>query len=70
MFDFYLTVSALHARIQKRGGNLLVTDLGFREFVGHRFRQHQWDFYDEKRLRPGVASTVLPGSCVTFGKNF
>ena len=60
MFDFYLTVSTLHARIQKRGGNLLVTDLD----------STNGTFIDEKRLRPGVASTVLPGSCVTFGKKF
>lgn len=51
------TVSAVHARIQKEGGNLLVTDLD----------STNGTFVDEKRLRPGLAVPVSSGSCVTFG---
>ncbi|KAK9999144.1 hypothetical protein SO802_018747 [Lithocarpus litseifolius] len=51
------TVSGLHARIQKKGGNLLVTDLD----------STNGTFIDDKRLKPGVAATVLPGSYIIFG---
>ncbi|XP_057960086.1 uncharacterized protein LOC131152289 isoform X1 [Malania oleifera] len=51
------TVSGLHARIQKKEGNLLVTDLD----------STNGTFIDDKRLRPGAVATVLPGSCITFG---
>ncbi|XP_057960087.1 uncharacterized protein LOC131152289 isoform X2 [Malania oleifera] len=50
-------VSGLHARIQKKEGNLLVTDLD----------STNGTFIDDKRLRPGAVATVLPGSCITFG---
>ncbi|KAF8398074.1 hypothetical protein HHK36_017001 [Tetracentron sinense] len=51
------TVSGLHARIQKKEGRLLVTDLD----------STNGTFIDDKRLRPGAAATVSPGSCITFG---
>ncbi|KAL3718471.1 hypothetical protein ACJRO7_003581 [Eucalyptus globulus] len=51
------TVSGLHARIQKKEGSLLVTDLD----------STNGTFIDDRKLRPGVAATVSPGSCITFG---
>ncbi|KAL5580067.1 hypothetical protein UlMin_012509 [Ulmus minor] len=51
------TVSGAHARIRKKEGTLYVTDLD----------STNGTFIDEKRLRPGVAAPVSPGSCVTFG---
>ncbi|KAK4557666.1 hypothetical protein RGQ29_007433 [Quercus rubra] len=51
------TVSGLHARIQKKDGNLSVTDLD----------STNGTFIDEKRLRPGVPATVLPANYVIFG---
>ncbi|XP_004295125.1 PREDICTED: uncharacterized protein LOC101297045 isoform X1 [Fragaria vesca subsp. vesca] len=51
------TVSGLHARIRKKDGNLLVTDLD----------STNGTFIDDQRLRPGVVATLSPGSCVTFG---
>ncbi|KAK3205454.1 hypothetical protein Dsin_019500 [Dipteronia sinensis] len=51
------TVSGVHARIRKKGGNLLVTDLD----------STNGTFVDDKRLRPGVVATVSSGSCITFG---
>ncbi|TKY50017.1 Zeaxanthin epoxidase [Spatholobus suberectus] len=51
------TVSGVHARIQKKQGNLLVTDLD----------STNGTFINDKRLRPGVVATVSPGSCITFG---
>ncbi|KAI9194064.1 hypothetical protein LWI28_002837 [Acer negundo] len=51
------TVSGVHARIRKKGGNLLVTDLD----------STNGTFVDDKRLRPGVVTTVSSGSCITFG---
>ncbi|XP_030522218.1 uncharacterized protein LOC115735230 [Rhodamnia argentea] len=51
------TVSGLHARIQKKEGSLLVTDLD----------STNGTFIDDRKLRPGVAANVSPGSCITFG---
>lgn len=51
------TVSAQHARIQKKDGGLLVTDLD----------STNGTFIDEKRLGPGVVASVPPGSRITFG---
>nr|ACU20457.1 unknown [Glycine max] len=51
------TVSGVHARIQKKQGNLLVTDLD----------STNGTFINDKRLRPGVVATISPGSCITFG---
>ncbi|XP_057433340.1 uncharacterized protein LOC130726128 [Lotus japonicus] len=51
------TVSGVHARIQKKPGKLLVTDLD----------STNGTFIDDKRLRPGVISPVSSGSLVTFG---
>ncbi|XP_059593554.1 uncharacterized protein LOC100263360 isoform X1 [Vitis vinifera] len=51
------TVSGLHARIQKKEGGLLVTDLD----------STNGTFIDDKKLSPGVAAPVSPGSCITFG---
>lgn len=52
-----LAVSGVHARIQKKQGNLLVTDLD----------STNGTFIDEKRLKPGVVATASPGSCIIFG---
>lgn len=52
-----LEVSGVHARIQKKQGNLLVTDLD----------STNGTFIDEKRLKPGVVATASPGSCIIFG---
>ncbi|KAI3691834.1 hypothetical protein L6452_31636 [Arctium lappa] len=51
------TVSGTHARLQKKGSDLLVTDLG----------STNGTFIDEKRLMPGVPSVIPPGRYVTFG---
>ncbi|KAL4336301.1 hypothetical protein GQ457_07G036050 [Hibiscus cannabinus] len=51
------TVSGVHARIQKKGGNLLVTDLD----------STNGTFINDQRLRPGVVSKVPPGSFLIFG---
>ncbi|EXB54684.1 FHA domain-containing protein [Morus notabilis] len=51
------TVSARHARIQKKAGSLVVTDLD----------STNGTFINDKRLAPGVAATVSPGSYITFG---
>ncbi|XVF05004.1 hypothetical protein REPUB_Repub05bG0132500 [Reevesia pubescens] len=51
------TVSGIHARIQKKGGNLLVTDLD----------STNGTFINEQRLRPGVVNKVPPGSFLIFG---
>lgn len=53
------TVSGLHARIQKTEESLLITDLD----------STNGTFIDEKRLRPGVAASALPGCKITFGKD-
>ncbi|KAI9082270.1 hypothetical protein K1719_035814 [Acacia pycnantha] len=51
------TVSGAHARIQKKGGNLLVTDLD----------STNGTFIDDQKLRPGVVATVSSGSSIIFG---
>ncbi|GLT60979.1 hypothetical protein SLA2020_337160 [Shorea laevis] len=51
------TVSGVHARIQKKGGSLLVTDLD----------STNGTFIDDRKLKPGVVSTVPSGSLLTFG---
>nr|KYP44326.1 FHA domain-containing protein At4g14490 family [Cajanus cajan] len=51
------TVSGVHARIQKKQGNLLVTDLD----------STNGTFINEKRLRPGVVTTISSGSVIIFG---
>lgn len=53
-------VSGTHARLQKKGGDLLVTDLG----------STNGTFIDEKRLTPGVPSVIPSGRYVTFGPIF
>jgi cytochrome-b5 reductase len=52
-------VSALHARIQNKGGNLAVTDLD----------STNGTFIDKKRLPPGASVSVSPGSRIIFGTN-
>ncbi|KAL6976531.1 hypothetical protein U1Q18_025322 [Sarracenia purpurea var. burkii] len=51
------TVSGVHARIQKNDGSLSVTDLD----------STNGTFVDDKRLKPGVATSISSGSCITFG---
>ncbi|KAK3015525.1 hypothetical protein RJ639_005773 [Escallonia herrerae] len=51
------TVSGVHARIQKKEGSLLITDLN----------STNGTFIDDKRLSPDVAATIPPGSSITFG---
>lgn len=51
------TVSGLHARLEKKDGALLVTDLG----------STNGTFIDDKKLTPGFAIPVSPGSCIIFG---
>ncbi|XP_044478335.1 uncharacterized protein LOC123205449 [Mangifera indica] len=51
------TVSGLHARVEKKEGSLLVTDLD----------STNGTFIDEKRLKPGVAAAASSGTCITFG---
>ncbi|XVF47084.1 hypothetical protein PTKIN_Ptkin03bG0080700 [Pterospermum kingtungense] len=51
------TVSGIHARIQKKGGDLLVTDLD----------STNGTFINDQRLRPGVVNKVPPGSFLIFG---
>ncbi|KAL2322100.1 hypothetical protein Fmac_026479 [Flemingia macrophylla] len=51
------TVSGVHARIQKKQGNLLVTDLD----------STNGTFINQKRLRPGVVTPISSGSVITFG---
>lgn len=53
-------VSGTHARLQKKDGDLLVTDLG----------STNGTFIDEKRLTPGVPSVIPSGRYVTFGPIF
>ncbi|XP_071685852.1 uncharacterized protein [Rutidosis leptorrhynchoides] len=51
------TVSGTHAKFQKKGGDLVLTDLN----------STNGTFIDEKRLAPGVPYVVPPGRYVTFG---
>ncbi|CAK9160813.1 unnamed protein product [Ilex paraguariensis] len=51
------TVSAMHARIQKKEEILLVTDLD----------STNGTFIDDRRRRPGVDTAASPGTCITFG---
>ncbi|KAF4360264.1 hypothetical protein F8388_020555 [Cannabis sativa] len=51
------TVSARHARIEKKKENLLVTDL----------ESTNGTFIGDKRLTPGVVATLYPGNSITFG---
>ncbi|XP_062082426.1 uncharacterized protein LOC133788827 isoform X2 [Humulus lupulus] len=53
------TVSARHARIQKKKENLLVTDLD----------STNGTFIGDKRLSPGVVATVYPGNSITFARD-
>ncbi|KAL9228648.1 hypothetical protein vseg_004203 [Gypsophila vaccaria] len=51
------TVSGIHARVQNKEGNLLVTDLD----------STNGTFINEKRVPPGATALVPPGSLLTFG---
>ncbi|CAI8597751.1 unnamed protein product [Vicia faba] len=51
------TVSGAHARIRKKEDNLLVMDLD----------STNGTYVNEKRLKPGVVTSVSPGSFITFG---
>ncbi|RRT55129.1 hypothetical protein B296_00019887 [Ensete ventricosum] len=53
------TVSGLHARLEKKGGRLLITDLD----------STNGTYIDDKKLRPGAVTTVPPGSCIIFGNH-
>lgn len=51
------TVSGVHARLEKKGGALLVTDLD----------STNGTYVDDKKLSPGAVTAIPPGSCLTFG---
>ncbi|KAL5994984.1 hypothetical protein ACLOJK_025041 [Asimina triloba] len=51
------TVSGLHARLEKKSGVLLVTDLD----------STNGTYINEKRLKPGSATPIPPGSALIFG---
>lgn len=51
------TVSGVHARLEKRNGQLFITDLD----------STNGTFINEKRIRPGAVTSVPPGSYITFG---
>ncbi|KMT05008.1 hypothetical protein BVRB_7g171680 [Beta vulgaris subsp. vulgaris] len=53
------TVSGLHARIQNKEGNLLITDLD----------STNGTYINEKRVPPGATAVAPPGSLLTFGDN-
>jgi len=53
----YVSVSGLHARLEKRDGQLYVTDLD----------STNGTYVDNKQIRPGAVTLVSPGSNVTFG---
>lgn len=51
------TVSGAHARLEKKGGSLLVTDLD----------STNGTYINERRLNPGFPASVDPGSLLIFG---
>ncbi|VVB08495.1 unnamed protein product [Arabis nemorensis] len=51
------TVSGVHATINTKGDNLLVTDMN----------STNGTFIEDKRLIPGVAAPAFPGTRITFG---
>jgi len=51
------TVSGVHARLEKKNGQLIVTDLD----------STNGTFINDKRIRPGAVTTVPVGSFITFG---
>ncbi|KAH7431122.1 hypothetical protein KP509_08G030800 [Ceratopteris richardii] len=51
------TVSGLHARLEKKGETLFVTDLD----------STNGTYINDRQLRPGAVTPVPPGSRVTFG---
>jgi len=51
------TVSGVHARLEKRNGQLLITDLD----------STNGTFINDQRIRPGAVTSVPPGSYITFG---
>jgi len=50
-------VSATHARLEKKDGRLLVTDLG----------STNGTYINERRLNPGFPIPIDPGSLLIFG---
>jgi len=50
-------VSGTHARLEKKDGRLLVTDLG----------STNGTYINERRLNPGFAIPIDPGSLLIFG---
>ncbi|MCO5570973.1 hypothetical protein L7F22_024704 [Adiantum nelumboides] len=51
------TVSGIHARLERKGGTLFVTDLD----------STNGTYINDRQLRPGAVTPVPPGSRVTFG---
>ncbi|XP_039131968.1 uncharacterized protein LOC120268748 [Dioscorea cayenensis subsp. rotundata] len=51
------TVSGVHAKLKKKEGTLLITDLD----------STNGTYINDMRLRPGAVTTVSPGSLITFG---
>jgi len=52
-----MAVSGTHARLEKKDGRLLVTDLG----------STNGTYINERRLNPGFAIPIDPGSLLIFG---
>lgn len=54
---FIKTVSGVHARLEKKEGNLLVTDLD----------STNGTYINDMRLKSGASAILTPGSYITFG---
>ena len=52
-----MAVSGTHARLEKKDGRLLVTDLG----------STNGTYINERRLNPGFPIPIDPGSLLIFG---
>lgn len=52
-----VTVSGLHARLEKKNGTLFVTDLD----------STNGTYVNDRQIRPGAVTPVPPGSRITFG---
>jgi len=57
MYVVLPAVSGMHARLEKKGGSLLVTDLD----------STNGTYINERRLNPGFPIAIDPGSFLIFG---